>query len=98
MSDPEPDIHHTSQMELDPNLITEVLLADGWHIVDRKVPSAFSVLPFALSGSGRSESGFALVELTGIDEGAPITFVAGPLTSVLAVKYRTNEGLKATTS
>jgi hypothetical protein len=79
-------------LEIAPEEVIEVLLADGWHPV---TPGTFSVdadhyihaqtARFRLGApSGDYTPGFLFEEFTG-------EWITGPLTSVLAVRYRERE-------
>ncbi len=84
-------------MAIDPGQVTAVLLADRWHELDPKAKTGFEFAPFCFSGRGEavaSEEGFILVEQAGARQGQ--TIIAGPLSSILAVRYKT-EGPTSTT-
>ncbi len=73
-------------LNIEPDRVEEVLLADGWHAVARRT-FALDAYEFVdgdevLHGAG---TGFSFVE--DIDPGQVI--VSGPLTSVLAVREST---------
>lgn len=72
--------------EIQPEDVKEVLLPDGWHEVE--AGSFNQDAPRVLGGNG--EKNFAFTDLDYCDEGHQviITRVAGPLSSIRAVRGR----------
>jgi hypothetical protein len=87
-------------MAIDPTLVREVLLADGWHKVVRLDGSGFTLTAYSFGDRSREmpryEEGFILVER--IDAKARQCVIVGPLSSVLAVSYRTPRPRRAAAS
>ncbi|HVC68686.1 MAG TPA: hypothetical protein VNC61_00335 [Acidimicrobiales bacterium] len=84
-------------MAIDPSLVREVLLADGWHAVAWRTGSGFTLTPYSYGDVARElpryEEGFVLVER--IDAKGMQHVIAGPLSSVLAVSYKTRAPRRA---
>jgi hypothetical protein len=80
-------------MAINPALVTQVLLADGWHDVARRAAAGFVLAPYSYGDESREmpryEEGFVLVER--IDDKGHHHVIAGPLSSVLAVKYKVRQ-------
>ena len=78
-------------MAINPTLVREVLLADGWHKVAWRDGSGFTLSPYSYGDDSREmpryEEGFILVER--IDAKGRQRVIAGPLSSALAVSYKT---------
>ncbi len=78
-------------LAIDVDEVTEVLLADGWHTVSDK-SFELDAYEYTWSGevahgggsSGVCATGFAFRE----DWATPPRLMAGPLTAILAVRYR----------
>jgi hypothetical protein len=72
-------------LSVDPETIEMVLLSDGWH--DVSGGDSFAVVPSTFAGD--SEIGFRFVESVEDPEapgGSWLVIVAGPLSSILAVR------------
>lgn len=82
-------------LSIDPDTITEVLLADGWHAVHGEsfYLDAYEYVDdtsYILHGGGDSgicSTGFAFTE-TLFNLGGTRIQIAGPLTSILAVRTK----------
>jgi hypothetical protein len=78
-------------LAINPDLVTDVLLADGWHKVAPGAVSGFTLAPYSFGEDGRAmpryEEGFILFERQ--KQGKATRYMlAGPLSSVLAVRYK----------
>jgi hypothetical protein len=77
-------------VSIDLDAVAEVLLVDGWHAVAPRAPAGFVLAPYAFragdAAAPGTSDGFILVEQ--VDTQGNQHVIAGPLSSVLAVRYK----------
>jgi len=69
---------------IEPDKVTDVLLADGWHKVDNSIPPGFECVAHGYVGvMSPDKGGFLMAEPNHTE-----TLLSGPLSSILAVRYK----------
>lgn len=66
-----------------PDDVVAVLLADGWHEVDRSSELGFKVVLHGFVGAEADSPGFLMAEVH-----AANALLTGPVSSILAVRYK----------